>query len=174
MTDMIDGTYNGEDDSLQGRYLTFALGKTVYGVSIRFVIEIIGVPNITRVPKTPDFIKGIINLRGKIIPLIDVRLKFGKEGLSYTERTCVIVIDHGQMTVGLIVDKVDDVLAIPDELITDAKDERVGFECRYIEGVGNVGGREFLLLDLERFLMADEADAAVRTAASSAAPVGEG
>jgi purine-binding chemotaxis protein CheW len=167
MTDIIDEGYNDEEESQRGRYLTFTLDDNVYGVSIRFVTEIIGVQRITKVPNTPDFIKGIINLRGKIIPLIDVRLKFGKEEIPYTERTCIIVVDTGAMLVGLIVDKVDDVLTIPDDMKADAPDGRLGFEDRYIEGVGKVDDQVLLLLDMERFLRADEADAASRAAESA-------
>jgi len=166
MTDRIGEAYSDEEESQRGRYLTFTTGDNVYGVSIRFVTEIIGVQRITKVPNTPDFIKGIINLRGKIIPLIDVRLKFGKEEVSYTERTCIIVVDTGVMLVGLIVDKVDDVLTISDDMKADAPDGRLGFEDRYIEGVGKVDDQVVLLLDMERFLRADEADAAARAAAS--------
>jgi purine-binding chemotaxis protein CheW len=166
MADRIGEMYSDEEDSQRGRYLTFTLEGNVYGVSIRFVTEIIGVQSITKVPNTPDFIKGIINLRGKIIPLIDVRLKFGKEEIPYTERTCIIVMDTGSVVVGLIVDSVDDVLTIPDEMKADAPDGRLGFEDRYIEGIGKVDDQVLLLLDMERFLRADEADAASRAAES--------
>jgi purine-binding chemotaxis protein CheW len=164
---MTDELYAEEEDSQRGRYLTFTLDKDVFGISIRFVTEIIGVQSITRVPETPDFIKGIINLRGKIIPIVDVRLKFGKPEAAYTERTCIIVTEANDMTVGLVVDKVDDVLTIPDESLAAAPDGGLGFDVMYIEGVGNIGDNVLLLLDLEKFLRPDEA-----SAASSAAEAG--
>jgi purine-binding chemotaxis protein CheW len=159
---MIDELFTENEDSQHGRYLTFTLAEDVFGVSIRFVKEIIGVQSITKVPETPDFIKGIINLRGKVIPIIDVRLKFGKEEIAYTERTCIIVVEMNDMAVGLIVDTVDDVLTIPDEDIAAAPDERLGFDTLYIEGVAGVEGRVLLLLDLKKFLRPDEAAAADR------------
>jgi purine-binding chemotaxis protein CheW len=164
MSDMIDEVFDEEEDSQRDRYLTFTLDGNTYGVSIRFVTEIIGVQPITKVPETPDYIKGIINLRGKVIPLIDVRLKFGKKEIPYTERTCVIVVDTGELLVGLIVDTVDDVQAIPAGSVASAPDGSLGFEDRYIEGVGDVDGKVTLLLNMDRFLRAEEADAAERAA----------
>ncbi|MDR0851775.1 MAG: chemotaxis protein CheW [Clostridiales Family XIII bacterium] len=155
-----------EEDTQRGRYLTFTLGENVYGIAIRHVTEIIGIQNITRVPETPDFIKGIINLRGKIIPLIDVRLKFGKEEIPYTERTCIIVASAGSVQVGLIVDKVDDVLTIEDDDIAPAPENRIGFENRYIEGIGKFGDTVQILLNTEKLLNNDELDAAARAADS--------
>jgi purine-binding chemotaxis protein CheW len=160
MAEFVTGTYNEEEDSQRGRYLTFTIEDAVYGVSIRFVTEIIGIQSVTRVPETPDYIKGITNLRGRIIPLIDVRLKFGKPEIPYTERTCVVVADTGEMIVGLIVDRVDDVLTIPEDRIASAPEGALGFEDRYVEGVGNMDDKVILLLDMERFLRADEAEAA--------------
>ncbi|MDR2163690.1 MAG: chemotaxis protein CheW [Clostridiales Family XIII bacterium] len=159
---MIDELYIENEDSQRGRYLTFTLDEDVFGVAIRFVKEIIGVQNITKVPDTPDFIKGIINLRGKIVPIIDVRLKFGKEEIPYNERTCVIVVETEGMVVGLIVDRVDDVLTLSDGMVSAAPVGRLGFESMYIEGVGDVDGQVLLLLDLDSFLRPDEADAAGR------------
>ncbi|MDR1496729.1 MAG: chemotaxis protein CheW [Clostridiales Family XIII bacterium] len=165
---MADELFTENEDSQHGRYLTFTLDDDVFGISIRFIREIIGIQNITKVPETPDFIKGIINLRGKIISIIDVRLKFGKEEIPYTERTCVIVVEMNGMIVGLIVDKVDDVLTIPDEDIASAPDGRLGFEVMYIEGIGSVDDQVLLLLDLDKFLRSDEVDAAGRAAGSEA------
>ena len=156
MTEPNNDIYKEEEDSQKGRFLTFTLDDNVYGVAIRFVTEIIGVQTITNVPETPDYIKGIINLRGKIIPLIEVRLKFGKTEIPYTERTCIIVVNIAEMVVGLIVDKVDDVLTIPDEMIAEPPDGRLGFEDRYIEGIGKVEDEVLLLLNLDQLLKPDE------------------
>ena len=146
-----------EEDTQRGRFLTFTLEDNFYGLPIRFVIEIIGVLEATKVPETPDYVKGIINLRGRIIPLIDVRLKFGKEEIPYTERTCIIVIDVNSIAVGLIVDKVDDVLTLEeDQIALPPSGGTLGFENRYIEGIGKVNETVLLLLDAEKLLRAEE------------------
>lgn len=146
-----------EEDTQRGRFLTFTLEDNIYGLPIRFVIEIIGVLTATKVPETPDYVKGIINLRGRIIPLIDVRLKFGKEEIPYTERTCIIVVDVNGVAVGLIVDKVDDVLQLEDDQIAlPPSGGSLGFENRYIEGIGKVNETVLLLLDAEKLLRTEE------------------
>jgi purine-binding chemotaxis protein CheW len=155
-----------EEDTLHGRYLTFTLEDNTYGIPIRYVTEIIGIQNVTEVPETPDFIKGIINLRGKIVPLIDVRLKFGKEEIPYTERTCIIVVDINSAQVGLIVDKVDDVMTIDDEEIALPPPDRVGFENRYIDGIGKAKDTVQLLLNTEKLLKNEEITVVERLAFS--------
>ena len=157
MAGYLDEKEYEEEDTQKGRYLTFTLDDNVYGLQIRFVTEIIGVQTATRVPETPDYVKGIINLRGRIIPLIDVRLKFGKEEIPYNERTCIIVIDVDSVAVGLIVDKVDDVLSLDDSQIAlPPSSSSVGFENRYIEGIGKIDDMVLLLLDAEKVLRAEE------------------
>ncbi|GHU50849.1 chemotaxis protein CheW [Clostridia bacterium] len=151
MTEIFDDEARGED-TLQGRYLTFTLGDDIYGIAIKFVVEIIGIQSITIVPEVPQYIKGIINLRGKIIPVIDVRLKFGKEPEEYNDRTCIIVIEIGEVSVGLIVDKVDEVLTIEDQDIAAPPANRTGFENRYIMGIGKIGNDVQLLLDCEKLV----------------------
>ena len=146
-----------EEDTQRGRFLTFTLEDNIYGLPIRFVTEIIGIQEATRVPETPDYVKGIINLRGRIIPLIDVRLKFGKVEIPYNERTCIIVIDVNSASIGLIVDKVEDVLTIDDsQIAAPPENGKVGFENRYIEGIGKVGEQVQLLLDAEKLLQTEE------------------
>jgi len=146
-----------EEDTQRGRYLTFTLEDNVYGLPIRFVTEIIGVQIATKVPETPDYVKGIINLRGRIIPLIDVRLKFGKEEIPYDERTCIVVIDVNNVAVGLIVDKVDDVLTLEEgQIALPPTGGSVGFENRYIEGIGKMNDTVLLLLDAEKLLRTEE------------------
>jgi purine-binding chemotaxis protein CheW len=141
-----------QEDTQHGRYLTFALGQEIYGIEIRYVREIIGLQPVTRLPEVPDYIKGIINLRGKIIPVVDVRLKFKKEAAEYNDRTCIIVIETSELTVGLIVDNVDEVIAIDDENIAPPPDARAGIQNRYINGIGMVGNDVKLLLDCEILL----------------------
>jgi purine-binding chemotaxis protein CheW len=145
-----------EEDTLRGRFLTFTLVDDVYGLPIEYVVEIIGIQSITIVPNAPQYIKGIINLRGKIIPVIDVRLKFSKEPAEYNDRTCVIVIEISDVSVGLIVDNVDEVLTIEDGNIAAPPANRMGFENRYIMGIGKINGKVQLLLDCEKLLLGDE------------------
>ncbi|MDR3072356.1 MAG: chemotaxis protein CheW, partial [Clostridiales Family XIII bacterium] len=139
-----------------GKYLTFRIADNVYGIPIRCVREIIGIQDSTRVPGTPDYVKGIINLRGKIIPLVDIRLKFGKEEISYDERTCVIVVEAYGMAVGFIVDHVEDVLTIVDENISPLQITAEKDEDRYVEAIGTIGEQVQLLLDVERLIKGDE------------------
>jgi len=166
MSQFYDESFNNEEDTQHGRYLTFTIEDNVYGIPIRFVREIIGIQNITKVPDTPDYIKGIINLRGKIVPLIDVRVKFGKEEIAYNERTCIIVVDVSDLDVGLIVDMVDDVLTIQDEQIAAPPDNQIGFENRYIDGIGKVEDKVQLLLNAERLLRSEELETIEKIAAN--------
>jgi len=157
MTGFIEEEYYEEEDTMRGRFLTFTIEENIYGLPIRFVTEIIGVQTPTKVPETPDYVKGIINLRGRIIPLVDVRLKFGKEEIPYTERTCIIVIDVNTVAVGLIVDKVNDVLTLEDHQIAlPPPPGTLGFENRYIDGIGKAGDIVLLLLDAEHLLRTEE------------------
>lgn len=146
------------EDTQHGRYLTFALGDEMFGVDISFVTEIVGMQLITPLPEAPAYMKGIINLRGKIIPVIDVRLKFRKEPKEYDDRTCIIVIDILDVTVGLIVDNVAEVLMIDDENISPPPDQRAGLQNRYLAGIGKVGNDVKLLLSCEKLFLEDELD----------------
>lgn len=146
-----------EEDTQKGRFLTFALSNESYGIEIRYVTEIIGIQPITEVPELPEYIKGIINLRGKIIPVMDVRLRFKKQYREYNDRTCVIVIDIKDILIGLIVDNVSEVLSIPDTEIVAPPEVSKGGN-RYIKGIGKVNGEVKLLLDCDKLLNDDEAD----------------
>jgi purine-binding chemotaxis protein CheW len=145
-----------QEDTQHGRYLTFNLGEEVFGLEIRFVTEIIGMQPITKIPEVAAYIKGIINLRGKIIPVIDMRLKFGKEAVAYNDRTCIIVIDTQELVVGLIVDKVSEVMTIEDENVVPPPDQKTGIRNRYIQGIGKVDGNVKLLLDCKMLLDGEE------------------
>ena len=144
------------EDTQHGRYLTFALGMEIFGIEIRFVTEIVGMQPITSLPEAPDYMKGIINLRGKIIPVIDIRLKFKKEPKDYDDRTCIIVIDILEVTVGLIVDNVAEVLMIADENISPPPDKKAGLQNRYLAGIGKVGNDVKLLLSCEKLFQDEE------------------
>ncbi len=146
-----------EEDTQKDRFLTFQIGNEVYGIEIKCVTEIIGIQPITEVPELPDYIRGIINLRGKIIPVMDVRLRFKKEEVEYNDRTCVIVVDIGGVSIGLIVDNVSEVLTIPEEEIVAPPDVKSGGN-RYIKGIGKVENQVKLLLDCDRLLNEQEID----------------
>ncbi len=146
------------EDTQKGRFLTFTLGKEDYGIEIKYVTEIIGIQPITQVPELPDYLKGIINLRGKIIPVMDVRLRFRKEPLDYTDRTCIIVIDINDTSIGLIVDTVSEVASIDDEDIMPPPNSKTGFNNKYVKGIGKLGNEVKLLLDCGKILSEDETE----------------
>ena len=144
------------EDTQHGRYLTFDVGTEEFGIGIRYVTEIVGMHPITALPEMPDYIRGIINLRGKIFPVMDVRLRFHKPPIQYTDRTCIIVVNIEDLTVGLIVDQVAEVMSISDENISLPPDYRTGFVNRYISGIGKVGNEVKLLIDTENLFMEEE------------------
>ncbi len=158
MTDIIDNNLEMEEDTQKGRYLTFSLGKESYGIEIQYVTEIIGIQTITEVPELPPYVKGIINLRGKIIPVIDVRLRFKKEPKDYNDRTCIIVIDIMELSIGLIVDNVSEVLNIPDQDIETPPQMNGVNSNLFIKNIGKVGNDVKLLLDCEKLLSDDEVE----------------
>jgi purine-binding chemotaxis protein CheW len=147
-----------QEDTLYGRYLIFALSEEAFGIEIQYVTEIIGIQQIHHLPETPNYIKGIINLRGKIIPVIDMRLKFHKEEISYTDRTCIVVIETRQVLAGLIVDRVTEVMTIEDGDIVPPPDSKTGMKNRYISGIGKVDGEVKLLLDCEKLFNDEETE----------------
>lgn len=150
------------EDTQKGRFLTFVIGKEVYGIEIKYVTEIINIQKITEIPELTDYIKGIINLRGKIIPVIDVRLRFRKEQKDYSDRTCIIVVDIKHISVGLIVDSVSEVTTITEENIVPPPDSNTGFNNKYIKGIGKVDDEVKLLLDCSRLLSDEDCDSLSR------------
>lgn len=145
-----------EEDTMRGRFITFAVGQETYGIEIRFVTKIVGMQPISGLPEVPEHVKGIINLRGKIIPVVDMRLKFKKEPAEYTDRTCILVIDSKDISAGLIVDDVSEVLTINEKDISPPPGSGTVAGCRYLSGIGKVGGEVKLLLDCEALFSADE------------------
>ncbi|MDD3268282.1 MAG: chemotaxis protein CheW, partial [Syntrophomonadaceae bacterium] len=137
--DLPDDEY--EEDSLEDKYLTFVLNNEEYGIEIRYVTEIIGMQNISQVPDVNDFVKGVINLRGKVIPVIDIRLRFHLEERAYDNRTCVIVINIDEQVVGVIVDRVVEVLGIPRSEVEAPPKIMAGRSSHFIQGMGKVGER---------------------------------
>lgn len=140
-----------DEDTQKDKFLTFLLGKEFYGIEIRHVTEIIGIQPITEVPELPEYVRGIINLRGKIIPVIDVRLRFKKPFKEYNDRTCVIVIDIDDLSAGLIVDSVSEVIVIPEsDIVPPPELNKTG--NRFIKGIGKVDNDVKMLLDCEKLL----------------------
>lgn len=147
---------DNEEDTQKDKYLTFSLGDDYFGIDILYVTEIIGLQKITPVPELPEYIKGVINLRGKIIPVMDVRLRFRKEERSYDERTCVIVVDVGSISVGLIVDRVSEVIDIPEENISPPPKVGKSEQSRYVKGIGKINDDVKLILDCDKLLSDEE------------------
>ncbi len=139
-----------------GKHLTFVLNKEEYGIPINRVKEIIGMMDITGIPKTPRFIKGVINLRGKIIPLMDLRLKFGMAEQEYTERTCIIVVelnyDGVQRQMGIVVDSVSEVVNIQASELEPPPQYGTQVEEDFLIGIGKVKEKVILLLDIQNVL----------------------
>ena len=136
-----------------GKHLTFSLGKEDYGIPILKVREIIGMMEITHVPKTPLFIKGVINLRGKIIPVMDLRAKFGMETQEYTERTCIIVVEINSL-VGIIVDTVSEVLNIQENEID--LEYGTSVDGDFLTGMGKVKNKVIMLLNIDKIVNCEE------------------
>ncbi len=139
-----------------GKFLTFFLAGEEYGIEILKVHEIIGIMNITRVPRTPDFVRGVINLRGKVIPVMDLRLKFGMESQEQTDETCIIVVQVQHVEMGILVDKVSEVLDIAAKDIDDAPSFGAEVNTDYILGIGKSQDRVKLLLDIDKVLSKQE------------------
>ncbi|RKY89603.1 chemotaxis protein CheW [candidate division KSB1 bacterium] len=141
-----------------GKYLTFTLQNEEYGFEILKVKEIIGIMNITHVPQTPPFVKGVINLRGKVIPVIDLRLKFGLEEAEYTSETCIIVVDIKNTLVGIIVDSVSEVLDTTEKDLEPPPDFGASVDTSYILALAKGKGKVKILLDIDKVLTDKEMD----------------
>jgi purine-binding chemotaxis protein CheW len=154
---------------LSGKYMAFRLASEDYGLAILKVREIIGLMDITRVPCTDSFIRGVINLRGKVIPVIDLRMKFGMEPCPTTEQTVIIVVQYattrGEITMGVLVDQVQEVLSIDADKIEPPPNFGAGnVSADFILGIGKADKRVIFLLDIARVLSGDEAERMVKSA----------
>lgn len=154
--DSMDEDWGEDEDTQKDKYLLFHLMKEFYAIEIKYVIEIIGIQKITEIPEAPNFVKGIINLRGKVIPVIDVRLRFKFLEKAYEDRTCIIVVDVNQIQVGLIVDQVSEVMDIPPNRIELPPKTNKGSHSRFIKGLGKIGSEVKILLDMDKLLNDDE------------------
>ena len=147
--------------SLTGtRYLSFILNKEDYCIEILKIKEIMGMIEITELPQTPDFIKGVINLRGVIIPIIDLRLKFDMPFINYTDRTCIIVVElfyeEENTFMGIVVDKIQEVVSIPEEKISKVPYINAKIKSEYIEGIAETPDGMEIILDITKVLTEDE------------------
>ena len=138
------------------KYLTFQLGQENYAIPILKIKEIIGMMAITQVPRLPEFMKGVINLRGKIIPVIDLRLKFGLEEKDYNERTSIIVMELGNTTSGMVVDTVDEVIDIEPSDIEPPPQYGNDIDQAFLSGMGKIGENVVMLLNVDKILSDDE------------------
>jgi len=142
------------------KYLVFQLAGEEFGIQVQKVREIMGVQDITQVPQTPPYVKGVINLRGKVIPVVDLRLKFTMPSVEYTQRTCIIVVEaageRGPMLMGVVVDAVAEVLSVSPGEVEEAPSFGHDVDTSYILGLGKVKGQVKILLDIDRVMTARE------------------
>ena len=157
VTDNTNGTAPGQDARAHaGQYLTFHLASEVYGLEILKIQEIIGMMDVTVVPRTPEHVRGVINLRGKVIPVLDLRIVFGMPPQDDTNRTCIIVVQvrdrNADKTVGFIVDEVSEVLQVTGDQMEERPSLGASAENDFILGMGKVGGKVIMLLDADKLL----------------------
>jgi len=155
MTGMSNVTKLAGEPSGQ-EFLVFTLGDEEYGIDILKVQEIRGYDQVTRIANTPDFIKGVTNLRGVIVPIVDLRVKFSQQDVEYNDNTVVIVLNFGQRVVGIVVDGVSDVLSLASDQIRPAPEFAVTLSTEYLTGLGALGDRMLILVNIEKLLNSDE------------------
>lgn len=173
MTEIMDIDQEGfqvDQDTMQGMYLTFDLAGEGYGLEIRYVTEIIGIQKVTNVPDMPEHVIGVLNLRGKVIPIIDVRLRFNLSLREYDERTCIIVVNVNDNPVGLVVDQVSEVVDISQGDIEPppATGKNRG---HYIQGLGKIGEKVKILLNVEALVEEDDLEENITEAEAEAEAV---
>ena len=146
-----------DDDSMANKYMTFIIGQETFGIEIQYIIEIIELQKITEVPDMPEYVKGVINLRGKIIPVMDLRLRFKMPSKEFDDRTCIIVTDIKDTPIGFIVDTVEEVANISEENVSPPPQfKTVSGKERYIKGLGKIGDNVKIILDVEKILFENE------------------
>lgn len=163
-SDFDDDLYDENEDTQKDKYLTFHLAGEDYGLEIKHVTEIIGIQRITEVPDMPDFVKGVINLRGKVIPVMDVRKRFNLPSRDYDDRTCIIVVNINDTAVGLVVDEVREVADIPEEQVEPPPRTMKGSGRGFIQGMGKMGDAVKILLDVNKLLFEEELEIIAKAA----------
>ncbi len=161
--DMFD-VYEDNEDTQANKFLSFRIDQESYGISIKHIIEIIELQKITSVPDMPGFVKGVINLRGKVIPVIDLRIRFSFEQRDYDDRTCIIVNEINGTTIGFIVDTVEEVVEIKEDHIEPAPEFKTSnVKDKYVSGLGKIGDKVKILLDVKKILFEEELEALKQT-----------
>ncbi len=155
-TSSATSTSSSRAKSGAGEYLTFVLGTEEYGLEILKVQEIRGYDAVTQIANTPDFIKGVVNLRGKIVPIVDLRIKFKLGKVEYNEFTVVIILNLNGRVVGIVVDGVSDVMALKDDQIRDVPSLVTSIDTKYIVGLATVEGQMLILVDIEQLMSSQE------------------
>jgi len=150
--DLFEDDEEDDEDTLQDRFITFTIQDENYGFELFHVTEIISVQKITHVPEMPDFVKGVINLRGRVVPVIDVRIRFGLSPIAYNDKTCIIVVCVNETDIGLVVDTVNEVIVIPEENISQSPEVNRGKTSRFIKGMGYHSKKVTILLDIYKLL----------------------
>ena len=144
-----------DENTMKGKYLVFFLDNQEFAIAIEYVVDIINVQPLTRVPNVPDYLVGITNLRGKVIPIVDVRLRFGKISQEFNERTCIIVVEVNDVPVGLVIDQVSEVITLSDDEISPPPPFNQGVDARFIHGIGKTDSAVKLILDCKMVLYDD-------------------
>lgn len=155
-TEVTTNSASSAPKSAAGEYLTFVLGTEEYGLEILKVQEIRGYDAVTQIANTPDFIKGVVNLRGKIVPIVDLRIKFNLGKVEYDEFTVVIILNLSGRIVGIVVDGVSDVMALKEEHLRDVPSLVTSIDTKYIVGLATVEQQMLILVDIERLMSSDE------------------
>lgn len=145
-----------EDDAQKDKYITFLLGNEEYAIEIRYVNEIVGLQKITELPDMPVFIRGVINLRGRVYPIIDMRMRFSMQNKEYNARTCIIIVNFEDTNIGLIVDEVKEVIDIPEEQVDPPPKTGRQYASRFIQGTGKVGDTVKIILNVAKILSDEE------------------
>lgn len=156
LKNLMNDSLDDDADTQKDKYLTFNTAGEIYALDIKYVIEIIGIQKITEIPDTEDYLKGVINLRGQVIPVIDVRIRFHIKEVEYGDRTCIIVVNLNGTVTGLIVDEVAEVLDIPEDKVDPPPKTSKGAGGRYISGLGKINNTVNIILDLDKLLNDDE------------------
>ncbi len=152
VNDDFDYEDDENEDTQEGKFLSFRIGNEVYGIEIRHVTEIVGIQKITEVPDMPAYVKGVINLRGSVIPVVDVRLRFSMKPRDYDDRTCVIVVSVNESPIGLVVDAVREVISILPDMISPPPSVSKGEVTKYIQGIGRFEEEVVILLAMDELL----------------------
>jgi purine-binding chemotaxis protein CheW len=156
------------EDTQANKYLFFKIGLESYGIGIRHIIEIIELQTISAVPDMPDYVKGVINLRGKVIPIVNLRLRFNIAERDYDDRTCIVVAEIDRVLIGLIVDTVEEVMEIPESNIEPPpRFKTVSGKDRYISGMGKVGEQVKILIDVEKIVRDEDIGGMAASAADA-------